>query len=607
MIARPRSSITLELQFLVVFITLLCLPSYLFAWPTNNQWIPIYKNNALLQDQNNDAQGSRNIVSAPTRGALYIFNDGTYIYFRLRLDKNPQGTGGQQNLESFGWGVEFDTNLNASNYEWLIMVDGISKEENITLLQNTVQGTLGDPGDKAEIIYSSIPLVGNYLINVASSSFNEDQDYFLDWRFPYSALKQATNLSDYSPIRLFCGSSSSTWALTESGADLCAASDLYAGFSDYLIPLGTRPATGTVKFVAGLSGAGDVVEVKSGNTLYIRVDDADQNYDLTAAQSLTVTLSAPSGESETVTLTETGPNTGVFTGSISSLSGTKVIGDSKLQVMPGETVTVTYLDKIDANLNSNQTRTDTLLISPPVVTIAKTANPITTLPGGIITYTITITNSGDGDGWLNSLQDSLPVGFSYITGTTTGLTTNNPVIDSRLTWTGNWIVPRKDDGVNGNLTLSFQAKTGSIRGANYNTASAGGSNFGPVASGNTATVTVTAPFITILKEVDRAYSNPGTELIYSMHYRNQGDGEARTLIIMDTVPLYTSYVPGSLRMGNADSIYGTATPKTDSQGDDEAEIHEENIVFKINLVAPDDGVPNSGNDEGKVYFKVKIH
>ena len=57
-----------------------------------------------------------------------------------------------------------------------------------------------------------------------------------------------------------------------------------------------------------------------------------------------MTIAVPSGDSETVTLTETGINTGVFTGSIVSSAGAPNAGNGTLQVMPGETVTVTYID-----------------------------------------------------------------------------------------------------------------------------------------------------------------------------------------------------------------------------------------------------------------------
>lgn len=94
---------------LIIFFTL-GTSSIIYAWPATGQWIPIYKTGAILQDPNSDAQNSRNVVSDSTHAAAYMFNDGTYVFFRLRLDSDPTGSGGQGLLQQYGWGVELDTN-----------------------------------------------------------------------------------------------------------------------------------------------------------------------------------------------------------------------------------------------------------------------------------------------------------------------------------------------------------------------------------------------------------------------------------------------------------------------------------------------------------------
>jgi len=315
-----RKSKYICLLFLFI---LLFSPSIVFAWPTTDQWNPIYRGGTILQDPSSDANGSRNVVSDATHAAAFTSNDGTYMYFRLRLDDDPTGTGGQLLLQSFGWGFEVDINQDAGDYEWLVMVDGIGTE-GINLWQNTAQGTLGDPSDKAEVLYGTLSLAGNHQVNVAETSINGDQDYFLDFRFPYDTFKAATGVTDNTPIRFFAGSSSSTNTLTEKGADFAGPSDLYAGFSDFTTPYGTQITTGSVKFVADLAGNGDVTDIDAGDTVFIRVDDSDLNYDITTAQTVTVTVATANGDSETLTLTETGVNTGVFTVSISSTEAAAV-------------------------------------------------------------------------------------------------------------------------------------------------------------------------------------------------------------------------------------------------------------------------------------------
>ena len=735
----------LLLFILAAILAVTALPSLALAWPTDSQWIGVYKNSAPLQDPNSDTNGSRNIVSDATHWAAMVYFDGTYFYCRMRMDDDPTGQGGQGYLKPYGWGVEFDTNQDANDYEWLTMLNGISQTEDIGLYQNTVQGTLGDPSDVPEVTFASEPLAGNYQIYTADTSFNNGQDYWIAWRFTYATLKNALGLSDSAPIRLFFGSSSSSNNLSENGADLCGGSNnvtLSDGLSDFIsLDSGRAPTNGTVKYVADLAGNGDVTDASAGDTLYIIVDDMDRNNDNSTTQTMTVTLTTPSGDSETITLTETGVNTGKYSGSIpSAYSTTHTSGNGTLQVNGEETVTVTYIDKVDATNAVNVARTDTLAAHIPVLSLAKTVSPTTVSTTDTVTYTITITNSGNGDGRLTSVVDTLPAGFSYVNGTTTGLTTANPTITGgglTLTWSGTWTVPKKSGGVNGTLTLSFQALTPNSAGDYDNNVTINGSNFTSVSTGNTATVSVKAPslslaktvnpasvvinnnvtytititnagdgvgkltsvvdtlpagfsyvngtttglttanpgivgqvltwsgtwtvpkktggvdgtltlsfqalapgttgtyynnvtingsnftpvstgataqvlvmpiqpLMTLQKLVDKATAPPGAVLTYEIRYHNTGAGLATSLIILDTVPMNTTYVTGSLRMGNGSSTYATATTKSDAVDGDEADVSGGNVTFKVGNVTADNGVAGSGTDEGKVFFQVQI-
>ncbi|MFA6450056.1 MAG: hypothetical protein WCX65_11330 [bacterium] len=560
-----------------------------------------------LQDPNSDTNGSRNIVSDATHAAAFYFFDGTYLNFRMRLDQDPTGQGGQGLLKQFGWGALIDTNRADPDYEFLVMLDGISQTETISLWQNTVQGDAGSPADQPEALIVSNPVSTNYQISMADSSINGDQDYFLDWRISYAWITQAAGIGINDPIRLFFGSSSSANTLSENGGDLVGTSDLTTSWSDYFLPNLAIPSDGSVMFVANLAGTGDVTQAGSGEVLYIKVSDNDRNGLSTTIDTTFVTITTQNGDSVVITLTETGVNTGVFTGSILPVTGVVVSGDGVLQVTPGENVTVKYNDIITANLSPNVLRTDVLQILPPVITIAKSVDAAFVLAGATSTYTITITNSGSGDGMLTTIKDSLPNTFSYKPNTTTGLTTSNPTISGQnLTWAGNWVVPRKTGGVNGSVTLSFKAKAGSVIGTYNNTVIANGNNISVVSTGPTAPVTVTSPILSLTKQGDSNVA-PGSVITFTIIYRNTGGAAAKNVNITDTVPAKTTFVPGSLRMGNAASTYATATPKTDAADGDGAEISGANIYFKISDIGPDDSVAGSGTDEGKVYFQVQIN
>ncbi|HOY69029.1 MAG TPA: hypothetical protein PLP29_19290 [Candidatus Ozemobacteraceae bacterium] len=418
------SSRILRAFFRTVFVTLFfgmwLSGSSLWAWPAAGEWRPVYKNRQLLQDPNGDTNGSRNIVSDATHAALFLFNDGTYLHFRIRLDQSPAGQGGQGLLQAYGWGVEFDTNRNAGNYEWLIMLDGISQVENIALRRNDIQATLGDPSDKAETLSSSLPLAGNYQISAADTAFNGSQDYFLDWRFPYATLKALTGLADSTPLRIFAGSSSSANNLTENGADLLGGSDLYSGFSDFFTAMGVSATTGSVRFVADLAGNGDVTLAGIGSPLFIRVDDGDQNSLPGQAETVMVELTTSDGDRAVLTLTETGANTGIFTGSIPTvLTRNLVATDTVLQIQTNTGVNALYVDLADARNQVDQPRTDALGFLPPAapaLSLTKTVTPAAPIPGDEITYTIDYTNAGTGAAHDVVVNDQVPVNTTYKAG-----------------------------------------------------------------------------------------------------------------------------------------------------------------------------------------------
>ena len=65
-----------------------------------------------------------------------------------------------------------------------------------------------------------------------------------------------------------------------------------------------------------------VTIIHRGEPIIIRLTDSDQNLDALLAETVLVTLTtAITGDTEILRLTETGPNTGVFTGYIASQGG----------------------------------------------------------------------------------------------------------------------------------------------------------------------------------------------------------------------------------------------------------------------------------------------
>ena len=117
----------------------------------------------------------------------------------------------------------------------------------------------------------------------------------------------------------------------------------------------------------------------------------------------------------------------------------------------------------------------------------KTADAATAAGGASDGYTITIHNPNASAATLTSITDTLPAGFTYTAGSSTGVTTTNPGISGQtLTWAGPFSVP-----ASGDVMLHFNVTVATTTGVYFNNAG-GEAGAIPVApTGPTAAITVT--------------------------------------------------------------------------------------------------------------------
>lgn len=95
--------------------------------------------------------------------------------------------------------------------------------------------------------------------------------------------------------------------------------------------------------------------VHGGEALFVQVVDGDQNRNAAAIDTLDVTLGSAIGDSETIRLSETGVDTGVFVGYIPTRAGAAVSGDCVLEVDRNSQVTSSYADPGNAQDRSSAT------------------------------------------------------------------------------------------------------------------------------------------------------------------------------------------------------------------------------------------------------------
>jgi uncharacterized repeat protein (TIGR01451 family) len=182
------------------------------------------------------------------------------------------------------------------------------------------------------------------------------------------------------------------------------------------VPVGTSTAINLSQPVP-LSTA---TQIHQGEPLFIVVTSPDQNLNPNVAETIFVTVTDPAtNDIEIVSLTETGPNTGVFSGYLPTTGAAAVPYNGSLSVKDGDTLSVTY---VDCN-NNNYKAVATVLVDPfghvfdtqsglPVNGAAITIiNNATGLPAtvfgndGISTFPSTIVSGGsasDGGGKLYS-------------------------------------------------------------------------------------------------------------------------------------------------------------------------------------------------------------
>ncbi len=109
---------------------------------------------------------------------------------------------------------------------------------------------------------------------------------------------------------------------------------------------------------AGLVDNTDTVKSEyfiGAEDVWLRVTDDDQNEDPAAADTITATLLSDGGDNESLTLTETGVNTGIFRGSMASETDKITVGDGTLQVGDNTVFTASYLDPDDVSDSSSDT------------------------------------------------------------------------------------------------------------------------------------------------------------------------------------------------------------------------------------------------------------
>ena len=175
---------------------------------------------------------------------------------------------------------------------------------------------------------------------------------------------------------------------------------------------------------------------------------------------------------------------------------------------------------------------------------SKTADSGTAEAGGTNGYTISISNPNADSASLESITDTLPGGFAYVPGTTTGATTADPVIAGDvLTWSGPFAV-----SANSAVTVQFDVTVAATPGSYYNEATADGGTDAVVATGPTALVVVGAATNTPPVAGDQADQTAIDTPLPITLLASDADNDQLTWAIVDP-PLHGDLTGGDFSVG----------------------------------------------------------
>ncbi|MDD5715251.1 MAG: SdrD B-like domain-containing protein [Patescibacteria group bacterium] len=169
----------------------------------------------------------------------------------------------------------------------------------------------------------------------------------------------------------------------------------------------------------------------------------------------------------------------------------------------------------------------------PVLAVLKTVDDSLTNPGQVVTYTVTISNSGNAAAKDVKLVDTLPAGLTFADkkGKTTG--------DTEKTWTWKTLAAGDD------VTVTYDAVIDSNTGADVydNLATVTAKNFdGSVTAKASTEVRIPVvlgdetPELEITKTAKQTYVNPGGTVTYTVTVKNVGDAPAMNAVLTDTLP-----------------------------------------------------------------------
>ncbi|HUP69124.1 MAG TPA: hypothetical protein VM142_04840 [Acidimicrobiales bacterium] len=489
--------------------------------------------------------GQADIACDAAGASAYIGSDGTTITAGLVLTRDPRATGTEAPLEGFTWQVA-------------IGVGGA---------QVATMGISGKGTNNTDFLYvmcSGKKTTPHYTVNATQALANgtiavtSTGSYFLlTFNVPLSALAPCGVISS-TGVQLFFGTSQANELdvinkdyFTGTGLNFTVVPPISFGGTLDLTKTATA-VSGPNPPVLGQTTTYDLVVTAKNPSAYALsgVSVTDTLPDWVAIQSpLTASVDTASATGQTVTWSGFGLVAGASETLTIPVSVTPTATDvgSAMLLNPGASGTATRVAG-SGTVSDTSEPVSTATVLGPRLGVTKTVSPSTVGPGDVVTYTVTLSSTGTSAATVTSVVDTLPTGFTFVAGSTTGtlLGASAPTVAlPNVTWTGSFAIPAGES-----RTLVFRVVAASAPGTYDNVVQATAEQLSTASTGPTATVTVVPKADLSITKTDAP--DPvmaGDNLTYTIVVSNAGPSPATGVTVTDTLPDGVTFVPASSTAG----------------------------------------------------------
>ena len=307
----------------------------------------------------------------------------------------------------------------------------------------------------------------------------------------------------------------------------------------------------------------------------LAVDDARPNEGNTVTYTVTLTNAGPNSASGIsvldklpagITYVSATPSQGSYasgsgawtTGNLANAATATLVLRGTVNTGTGGT-TITSTAQVTAAAQADHAASNNLANLPVTIPLANLGVTVavdnaTPNEGAVITYTITVTNSGPDAASAVVVSDMLPA--------TLGFLGSIPSQGTYAGGSGAWIVGGLANGASATLALRATVNAGTGGGSIINTASvASVAEADHVTANNSVGKTVTVPLadLAVALAVSNAFPNEGSALNYTITLTNNGASNATGVVVVDAVPAGLTYVSATPSQGSYASGTGVWT------------------------------------------------